>query len=242
MHGEFASMTAIHRAVPSFAPTPIAWGTYKSDPNIHFYLSSFDQMSDGLPDIQRFSARVAEMHRKGKSPNGKFGFHCTTYQGLLPQDNTWTDTWEEFYINGMKHMLQLEEESQGPSDELKQLSEAMYQKVIPRLLRPLETGGRKIEPCLVHGDLWYGNATTDLESGEPLIFDACCFYAHNEYELGTWRPERYKIGKPYVKAYRKHMPIGAPVEDHDDRNALYAMRYNLHASALYKGNLQFRNM
>ena len=60
--------------------------------------------------------------------------------------------------------------------------------------------------------------------------------------LGAWRPARYKIGKPYVEAYHEYMPISAPVEDHDDRNALYAMRYNLHASALYKGNLQFRNM
>lgn len=242
MYGEYESMTAIHQAVPSFAPTPIAWGTYASDPDIHFYLCSFHDMADGLPDVERFSAQVAELHREGKSPNGKFGFQCTTWQGLLPQDNTWTDTWEAFYVNGMKRMLQLEEEAQGPSEELKQLCDAMYQKVIPRLLRPLETGGRKIEPCLVHGDLWYGNATTDLENGEPLIYDACCFYAHNEYELGTWRPARYKIGKPYMEAYHKHMPISAPVEDHDDRNALYAMRYNLHASGLFTGNPRFRNM
>ena len=53
----------------------------------------------------------------------------------------------------MKRMLQLEEESQGPSQELNELYVAIYEKVIPRLLRPLETGGRQIEPCLVHGDL-----------------------------------------------------------------------------------------
>ena len=97
MHGEYESITAIHQAVPSFAPTPIARGTYTCDPNIHFYLCTFHQMSDELPDIQRFSARVAKLHRAGKSLTGKFGFHCTTYQGLLPQDNTWTDTWEEFF-------------------------------------------------------------------------------------------------------------------------------------------------
>ena len=242
MSGEFKSMTEIYKAVPPFAPRPIAWGTYVSDPDIHFFLCSFHEMSDELPDVQRFSARVAEMHCQGKSPNGKYGFPCTTFQGNLPQDNTWTDTWEDFFVNGMKRMLQLEEEAQGPNEELKELCEKMYQKVIPRLLRPLETGGRKIEPCLVHGDLWYGNASTDLESDEPLVFDACCFYAHNEYELGTWRPARYKLGRPYLKAYHEHMPISAPVEDHDDRNALYAIRFNLHASASYRGNPRFRNM
>ena len=61
-------------------------------------------------------------------------------------------------------------------------------------------------------------------------------------ELGTWRLVRYKLGKPYIEAYHKHFPVSPPVEDYDDRNALYAIPYNLHASALYKGNLSFRNM
>ena len=66
------------------------------------------------------------MHCQGEFSNGKFGFHCIIYQGLLSQDNTWTDTWEEVYVNGMKRMLQLEEDAQEPSEELKQLSDAMY--------------------------------------------------------------------------------------------------------------------
>ena len=55
-----------------------------------------------------------------------------------------------------------------------------FDKVVPRLLRPLETGGRSIRPSLIHGDLWHGNAETDAETGEPVIFDAASFYAHNE--------------------------------------------------------------
>lgn len=242
MSGEFASMTAIHKATPHFAPLSIAWGTYALDPDIHFFLCSFHEMSDELPDVERFSASVAALHRNGKSPTGKYGFPVGTFQGNLPQDNTWTDTWEEFYIQGLKRMFQLEKEAQGPSSELDSLRTPLYEKVIPRLLRPLETGGRSIEPSLVHGDLWYGNASTDLATDEPIVFDACCFYAHNEYELGTWRPVRYRLGKPYIEAYHRHYPVSAPVEDHDDRNALYSIRYNMHASASYPGNTQFRTM
>lgn len=242
MSGELASMTAIYNATPQFAPLPIAWGTYASDPEIHFFLCSFHEMSDELPDVERFAESVAALHRNGKSPTGKYGFPVGTFQGNLPQDNAWTDTWEEFYIQGMERMFQLEEEAQGPSPELDSLRRPLYEKVIPRLLRPLETGGRSIEPALVHGDLWYGNASTDLDTDEPIVFDACCFYAHNEYELGTWRPVRYKFGKPYIKAYHKHFPVSAPEEDHDDRNALYSIRYNMHASALYSGNTRFRTM
>ena len=63
MSGEFKSMTEIHNAVPAFAPTPIAWGTYASDSDVHFFLCSFHQMPEELPDVQRFSAQVAELHR-----------------------------------------------------------------------------------------------------------------------------------------------------------------------------------
>lgn len=42
---------------------------------------------------------------------------------------------------------------QGPHDELEQLSKQIVEKVIPCLLRPMESGGRKLKPSLVHGDL-----------------------------------------------------------------------------------------
>ena len=60
------------------------------------------------------------------------------------------------------------------------LAEAIITKVIPRLLRPLETGGRQIRPVLVHSDLWDGNASTNRLSGMPVVFDAACIYGHNE--------------------------------------------------------------
>ena len=81
----------------------------------------------------------------------------------------------------MKLQLGLEREPQGPSEELEELCEPLLEKVIPRLLRPLETGGRHIEPCLVHGDMWYGNVSSETDTGEPIVFDATAVYAHNEY-------------------------------------------------------------
>lgn len=103
-----------------------------------------------LPDVTKFTARLAEMHQKSKSPTGKYGFHVTTYNGNLPQLNQWTDTWEEFFTSNFNDFLRMEQEMQGPATEaLTNLSSAMLEKVIPRLLRPLETGGRHIEPSLV---------------------------------------------------------------------------------------------
>ena len=45
-----------------------------------------------------------------------------------------------------------------------------------------------------------------------------------EDELGNWRPERNRFSKSYITEYCKNMPPAAPVEDFDDRNALYALQ------------------
>lgn len=150
MLGEYESMQSIYAITPTFVPKPIAWGTFQSNDNLHFFLCDFHDMDLELPDVDRFTARLAELHRNSTSPNGKFGYHLTTYNGILPQDNTWTDSWEEYFSNNFKRMVELEEAAQGPpSEEQKLLVSSMLEKVIPRLLRPLETEGRRVKPCLI---------------------------------------------------------------------------------------------
>ena len=48
--------------------------------------------------------------------------------------------------------------------------------VIPRLLEPLQSEGRSIKPCLMVGDLWDENTATDMNTGEPFVFDAGSMY------------------------------------------------------------------
>ena len=178
--GEFVSMKSLHDTLPHLTPIPFAWGTYAADPNVHFFLCGFVDMADDLPDVQALAASLADLHMKGLSPNGKYGFSVPTLQGTIPQYTAWTDTWEEFFSNSIKLVMKNEENSQGPDPELQRLCEAILTKVIPRLLRPLETGGRRIQPRLVHGDIWDGNVSTDVATNTPVIFDATCIYAHNE--------------------------------------------------------------
>lgn len=181
--GEFASMTAIYQVVPEFVPKPLAWGAYDAVPDTHFFLCEFRDMVDDMPDPHKFGSLLAGLHQSSASPTGKFGFHTTTYAGSLPQFVGWEDSWETFFTKSMRHALDLETERRGTTEELESLSKVLFDKVIPRLLRPLESNGRSVKPSLVHGDLWYGNSGIDKESDQPLVFDACCFYAHNECEL-----------------------------------------------------------
>jgi protein-ribulosamine 3-kinase len=182
VHGEFESMSAIHSLMPGFVPKPIAWGTYETIPDTHFFLCEYREMTDEMPDPYKFTARLSALHQNSNSPNGKFGFHITTYNGNLPQLTDWEESWEVYFTKSMRWALQLVLEAQGPEPEFDVLVPVLFDKVIPRLLRPLESEGRSVKPSLVHGDLWYANSGVDVETGESLIFDACCFYAHNECE------------------------------------------------------------
>ncbi|KAL8787872.1 MAG: hypothetical protein Q9195_007565 [Heterodermia aff. obscurata] len=198
LKGEFEGVKAIYAAVPALVPRPIACGAYTSTPSTYFYLAEFVSMIEEVPEPQAFCAMLAKLHQDSisLSPNGKFGFHVTTYA---------------------------ENKVQGPSEELDQLLPTLFDRVIPRLLRPLSTEGRTIPPVLVHGDLWYGNMATNADTGGPISFDPAAWWAHNEYELATFNVPRYKIGRKYMEEYHKHFPVSAPEEDYEDRNRLYSL-------------------
>ncbi|KAF5636246.1 kinase-like domain protein [Fusarium tjaetaba] len=155
--GEFHSMSAIHGVIPEFVPKPIACGTYEDIPDTHFFLCEFRDMTEDMPDPDEFASRLSTMHQKSVSPTGKFGFHITTYAGNLPQYVEWEDSWEMFFAKSMRQTLDLEMSVKGSNTEIEVLSQALFEKVIPRLLRPLESDGRTVKPSLIHGDLWFGD-------------------------------------------------------------------------------------
>jgi fructosamine-3-kinase len=175
------STSAIHDITPDFCPRPIACGTFQDDLYSHFYICKFYDLSPGVPEPVAFCKKLARLHSHHASPGGRFGFACTTYNGDLPQDNTWSDSWEAFFANGLRHVLNVREERAGQNTELELILPALFEKVIPRLLRPLETDGRVITPSLVHGDLWCGNTgIIDEDTEEGIVYDPASFWAHNE--------------------------------------------------------------
>jgi fructosamine-3-kinase len=102
------------------------------------------------------------------------------YGGRNPQTFPVSKTWEECFSKGLDNIFDMEEKVQGADEEMRQLREGLMTKVIPRLLRPLETEGRTLIPTLVHGDMWQGNVAVDKATGRPIIFDATPLYAHHE--------------------------------------------------------------
>lgn len=180
-------------------------------------------MVDEVPEIGRFVSIVAKVHRESMGQEDRYGFDVPTHLANIPNDNSWQNSWESFFANLMIRMFQVEEKAHDRDEELEELKERILSKVVPRLLRPLETGGRSIKPCLIHSDLWPGNCMPDANTDEIIVFDSCAYWGHNESDLGSWRAPRYRLGKPYLKEYQRVMGVSEPRRDWDDRNALYAV-------------------
>lgn len=204
LRGEYEGVSKLYEVIPEGVPRPVAWGTYKSQPDTHFYLCDFLDMSEELPDIPAFCLLLAKLHKESipRSPNGMFGFHEVTYEGPMYQDTTWCATWEESFVLRTKASLEQERMVHGSHKENEDLLPDLYEKVIPRLLRPLQAKGRSIKPALIHGDIWYGNISINAGTGEPLMFDPSVFWGHNECEILTTKRyiclHRKAISPPWV--------------------------------------------
>lgn len=130
----------MHAIIPDNIPRPVGYGVLAKDANKHFMISEFIDLIEELPPVAEFAGLVAKLHKDSVSPNGKFGFDVPTSQSLQ-LENTWSDTWEEFFTRAFRGTVELEQQVQGENDELLDLAQQTCEKVIPRLLRPMKSRG-----------------------------------------------------------------------------------------------------
>lgn len=231
-------MSELYKAAPDFVPRPIGWGKLQSVvPPSHFLLVDFKDFTPGLPDPVKLGARVAAMHRNSRSPTGMFGFPIQTFDGARLQAVDWDPSWTSFFSKLLAEAYRQDTETNGLWPELDAVYKKIQSHVIPRLIGALEADGRKVEPVLIHGDMWDGNVGTDSNTGDPWIFDCAAYYAHNEMELGIWRAERHQLrAKVYRREYLRNFDRSEPEEEWDDRNRLYSAKTNFMHSACFVGS------
>ncbi|KAK8032310.1 hypothetical protein PG990_002044 [Apiospora arundinis] len=160
--GEYESQKALYSYLPDNISPALAHGTLELKPDSAFFLTKFHSLQSRIIDPTRLAAILTKLHTTSSSPNGKFGFPVTTFKGYVTVNNEWTDTWEEFFSRQFKKEIAWEQSVRGEDAEMEQIAEEFFAKVIPRLLRPLQTEGRSIKPVLCHGDLWHGNIEFDV--------------------------------------------------------------------------------
>jgi protein-ribulosamine 3-kinase len=111
-------MKAIFQATSGSVPTSIAVATYASDRDVHFLLCSFVDMTDDVADIETLPEKLAELHMKDISPNGKYGSPVPTCQGALQQPYTWTDLSERFFTGMIQRCFNWEQDMDGLHSKL----------------------------------------------------------------------------------------------------------------------------
>lgn len=183
---EFQAMDVLHKIKPEIFVEPVCYGSYESVPDTHFFVAKFIEMSGEVPNAEILPALVADMHKSTACPTGMFGFPIETFGGNKAQMFPASESWEKCFTQGMKKIFKAELDAHEADEEMMNLEDEMVQKVIPRLLRPLETEGRSVSRTLVHDNLWAGNVSIDRKTGKLVIFSGTLVWGHNECESRSW--------------------------------------------------------
>ncbi|CAK9134464.1 unnamed protein product [Ilex paraguariensis] len=98
------------------------------------------------------------------------------YLCSTPQINTWTSNWIQFYgEHRLGYQLKWAREQYGDST-IYERGQRLVKNMGPLFEDVL------IEPCLLHGDLWSGNISSD-KNGDPVILDPACYSYRSEKVL-----------------------------------------------------------
>lgn len=229
--GEHASLNAIHNAVPSFCPASHGYGPLADSPGKFFLATDFLDLgaSGHQPGSgDSLAAKLAHLHTTSAPvPWGfdkpMFGFPVTTCCGATEQNNSWNESWADFYAeNRLRAIGRAAVKSNGKDGEFEMTLETVAEKVVPRLLGCVQG----ITPVTIHGDLWSGNHGRGVIAGqggvEEVVYDPSAVYGHSEYELGIMRMFG-GFGSGFWTEYEKLVPKAEPKEEWEDRVAIYEL-------------------
>ncbi|KAM7512032.1 hypothetical protein LguiB_010907 [Lonicera macranthoides] len=218
--GEALGLSAMYDTQSIRVPRPFKVGALPTGGS--YIIMEFIEFGRSRGSQSVLGRKLAEMHKAAKSEKG-FGFYVNNTIGSTPQINTWTLDWIEFYAeHRLGYQLKLARQQYGDS--------TIYEKG-QRVMKNLGSLFENvvIEPCLLHGDLWSGNISSD-KNGEPVILDPACYYGHNEAEFGmSWCAG---FGGSFYSAYFEVMPKQEGFEKRRDLYMLYHYlnHYNLFGS------------
>ncbi len=198
-------------------PKPICWGVAES--SAYIVLEWLNLGAATTNSWQQMGQHLAAMHRVISSKG--FGWEQNNTIGSTPQINNWTTDWVEFYAtHRLGYQFQLANRKGGNFPQQEELLAAL-----PQLL------SHQVQPSLVHGDLWGGNAAC-TERGEPVIFDPALYYGDREVDIAM--TELFG-GFPaaFYQSYNNSFPLEPGYEQ---RKPLYNLYHILNHFNLFGGS------
>ena len=122
---------------------------------------------------------MAQLHRRSQELSahpGLFGWQGDRWIGAGIQRGGWQRSWGAFFVSSVWPINSsgLRPKACFPQSE----------RLLERLPAWLEQ--HQPDPCLVHGDLWPGNAGV-LRDGRPCLYDPAVSYSDREVDLAMAR-------------------------------------------------------
>jgi fructosamine-3-kinase len=166
---------------------------------------------------------LARLHRASLgSGDGRFGWHQSNYIGSGPQHNGWHRNWAAFFSD---QRLGVQLELAAAAGQALPEATALVEQV------PHWLGEHEPEACLVHGDLWSGNAGI-LIGGGGALFDPAISRSDREVDLAM---ARLFGGFPvaFFEGYEQAWPLPA---GHRQRVILYNLYHLINHANLFGGS------
>ena len=168
-------------------------------------------LDTGRGDQHDLGRGLARLHRTSADAGiDRFGWDEEGFIGLGPQPAGWLTAWGDAFVTlRLIPQLQLATNWGLDLDELEPLLAAT--RVWLDQHQPL--------PCLVHGDLWGGNASV-LADGRGALIDPACWWADREVDLAMTCLFG-GFSSRFYEGYQKEWPLDPNYEDRIDVYNLY---------------------
>lgn len=164
---------------------------------------------------ENFGRSLALLH---KNTFKQFGLEEDNYIGSLPQENTFENSWSEFYYQRriLPLMMICRQRNIFSEAEVKRYArlETTFSEIFPAEA-----------PALLHGDLWSGNYMI-ADQGEAAIFDPAVYYGHREMDLGMSKLFG-GFDKRFYDAYQEQFPLEGDWLSRTELTQLYPLLVHL---------------
>lgn len=180
-------------------PTPLHNGVI--DDNAYLVLNWLDESAGSQAALGR---AVATMHQQ-ESANGQFGFVDNHRTKALVKDNSWNQSWADFYVN---QRLLPEVKVAAERGRWNRWRQEHFDQLIKQFTAYYQE--HTVKPSLLHGDLWAGNFM--FANNEPYLIDPDAVYGDREFDLAMTTVFR-GFDQEFYQAYAAQYPFTPGIND-----------------------------
>ncbi len=143
----------------------------------------------------------------------KFGLDFENYIGSLPQQNSYTDNFYEFFIlRRIEPMLKMAIDRGSAEQNIAKNFENLFSRLHDNI--PVE------KPALLHGDLWSGNIMCSAMG--PVVYDPAVYYGHREADIAMTKLFG-GFGDEFYNGYNNEFPLAKGWEQRIEIFNLYPL-------------------